>query len=85
MASRGKPRTAVTGRHEYTSEQSLDWVAPQSRAMLDTMPADWRHDTLQRARMLAKERPRSYLAKHFRRLYGEDLEQGGDGDECVDQ
>lgn len=58
------------GRHDYTRETALAWVAQRMRAELAQMPACRRAETIALARQRAAEHPRSYLAQHLTLLYG---------------
>lgn len=59
-----------TGRHDFTRETALAWIAPRIRAELAQMPPARRAETIAMARQRAAERPRSYLAQHLTLLYG---------------
>jgi hypothetical protein len=62
--------SAAFGQHGYAREGALAWIAPRIRADLAQMAPHDRAETLERARRLAAERPRSYLAAHLMTLYG---------------
>lgn len=64
-------RQTPTGRHEYDRESALAWLAPRHRAELAQLPPEQRRATIALARQRAAERPRSYLAEHLTKLYGE--------------
>jgi hypothetical protein len=58
------------GRHDFTRESALAWIAPRWRADLASMPPERRNQTIALARQRATERPHSYLAQHLTLLYG---------------
>lgn len=65
------PGNNASGRHDYSAETALDFAAHiWRRDYLDAMPAHTLAETIERARQIAAENPRSYLAKHLKRLYG---------------
>lgn len=65
-----RPPTA-SSQNSFSQDQSLDfWAERYWREYLAPMPDNVLTETLERARRLAAEQPRSYLARHLRRLYG---------------
>jgi hypothetical protein len=62
---------ASGGQNAFSQEQSLDfWAVNWRREYLAPQPPPKLDETLERARQIAAERPKSYLAKNFKRLYG---------------
>jgi hypothetical protein len=71
MTMQRQTNTAMSGKHDYSRESALDWIAPRWRADLAQMTPARRAETIALARQRAAERPGSYLAQHLRLLYGE--------------
>jgi hypothetical protein len=61
------------GRHDFDRDSGLKWIIPRWHEYLKSMPDALLAETLCRARRLAAERPKSYLAQHLKVLYGEAL------------
>jgi hypothetical protein len=64
------PQQISQGRHDFTRESALAWIAPRWRAELAQLSPAQRAQTIALAQQRAAERPRSYLAQHLRTLYG---------------
>lgn len=58
------------GRHDFTREAALEWIAPRWRAELAQLTPQQRAATIALARKRAAEHPGSYLARYLRELYG---------------
>jgi hypothetical protein len=62
---------SMLGQHSLSQHQALSWITPRWHAYLRSMPPQLMAQTIERARKLASEHPRSYLAEHLTTLYGE--------------
>lgn len=58
------------GRHDYSREAALAWIAPRWRADLAQMTPAKRAETIALAKQRASERPGSYLSRYLKELYG---------------
>lgn len=68
--SRERTAAISQGRHDFTRESALAWIAPRWRADLAQMTDKRRAETIALAKQRAAEHPRSYLAQYLTVLYG---------------
>ncbi len=80
MSNVGKPRGGgITGRHEYSGEQSLSFWQRQWKQQIDSQPPKVRRETVARAQLILRTARHKSALHDLAMCYGID----GDGDERI--